>query len=385
MESSADSRRLPGGNMPTSKLACTYLFSPLLLTELSALDYQKADLAARNTEEARRARLNLNKLQAACQISLPPLFTIPAQKIDRVNTGGFSMVFNRKLFSRIKAELCDPTDNPDHLRYRNAVEQGDVGAIWESVLEPNFGKAYSLTPTYEKLAASLATVVAGLGLFLSHHWFDEGRALAEDAHRIWLKLDIATMKAVADRTGVSFGVVLAVVIQLAARKGCEPVRAALLKDDWVPFHRALWGFLPGYEGHPWYKLFLKKLEDPNVKTKVGRPSAAVITTPPAPARTSPTLAGKIEPAAPKTQSPQSGGVGAETVTPSAAVVTTPPAPAGTSPTLVVKIEPAAPKTQGGGAEVETVAPMPPPSAQPLSKPINPFKTKIETKFPRYPS
>jgi hypothetical protein len=345
--------------MPTSKLACTYLFSPLLLTELSALPYQKADLATPNTEEARRARLNLNKLQAACKISLPALFTIPAQKIDRKDTGGFSMVFNRKLFSRIKAELCDPTDNPEHLRYRNAVEEGDVGAIWESVLEPNFGKAYALTPTYEKLAASLATVVAGLGLFLAHHWSDEGRALAEDAQRIWLKLDIAAMKAVADRTGVSFGVVLAVVIQLAARKGCGPVRTALLKGDWVPYHRALWGFLPGYEGHPWYKLFLKKLEDPNIKPKVGRPSAAVITTPPAPARTSPTLAGKIEPAATKTQPPQSesGGVGSETVAPSAAVVATPPAPAETSPTLAVKID--------------------------GCKPPNPFKTKIETKFPRF--
>ena len=215
------------------------------------------------------------------RITLPPNLTIPATKsTGRKTDESFDLTVDWKNISRLDPIMTVETDEYS-LRLRRAVENEDHELLWECLLGRFFGPAYHVQPSYRSLTADLVTVAAGIGLFLYHNWDKETGVLIRDAPRIFQQLEAGTIFAMAARADVSPGVVLAAAIQLGALKSSPTVRAALAQGDWDPFHEALWGpLLANFRTHPFFALYLKKMQKPDVRPLVGRPGAAVFSPPP---------------------------------------------------------------------------------------------------------
>jgi hypothetical protein len=263
-------------------MLCLFFFGPLIREELLVrfpLSVARAAAAEGRGDEVSSSRLSYAQMADIVRISLPPEMTIPIQRADRTKTGKLDFLPHPKTFSRLNATLTGDT-TPDGLRLRRAVEEEDHAALWQILFARPFGVNYPAAPTYRRIIANMVTISAGIELFLFHHWNDDGLALLRDAPRVWSSLDCHTLQSIAARTGVSSGVVLAAVVQMAGAKTSSRVRAGLEKGDWEPLNEALWGpLLPEFRRHPFYKTFQEKLQNPGLRAKTGRPEDVPLTPP----------------------------------------------------------------------------------------------------------
>lgn len=265
--------------MPTLQTLACYFFGPFLRDELTRVRFQ----AARSSnEEVRVARLSYPRIASLLTLSLPKDLTISAPRSERKQDGSFELPFERKLFGEMWAKMYGPDATPAGKRLAESVEKEDYRLMWHTLFAENFGVGYEMLATYRELIANLSTVAAGIELVLYQLWEQEGRALLESASRIHDELDITELSRLATKTGVSFGIVLAAVSQLGAKKEASKVRSSLEKGNWDDLHAALWEpFLPDYRTHPTFALFLQKLQDPTIKPVGGRPPRLIAPQPPA--------------------------------------------------------------------------------------------------------
>ena len=274
MSNSTRDTRVSGGRVPSQTLTALYFFGPFLVEELERYRYDIAREAQEtSTPEVPAvvppARISYNSLSSFCSISLPRNFTVPFPRAHRKGEG-FEFVFERKLFSRLSRSLTSEA-TPDTLILRRALADENYSKVWQLSFSKHLGTNFRMLPSYVSLMADMVTIAAGIELLLYQHWTEEGRLLVREAPRILRDLDDAMLDHVAVRTGVSIGVVMAAVVQLAGRKQSPLIRASLEKSNWDPLHDALWtALLPNYKTHPYFSLFLEKLQNPDLKSQPGR-------------------------------------------------------------------------------------------------------------------
>lgn len=271
--------------MPGQPAFLAYLFGPLLTEELTRFrveESRSATLEQQSRGDVPEARLSFKRFAALAEISLPAEWSAPIPKAHgRNRDGGYSFVFERRVFAKLQKSFRG-TPDPFENRLISAIRDDRLGEAWHLLFAKNQGAHYSTLPSYQSLLAGLSVVLGAIELFICRQLDEEGPKFIRDAPRMWRDLDTTAMSLLASKYGISTGVVLASVIQLAARSTSPAVRIALDQTDpakrsFEALENALWKpLIPTYQNHPYFRLTGEKSINPAMKGKAGRPSSAII-------------------------------------------------------------------------------------------------------------
>ena len=276
-------KKLPGGNYPAIDVIACIFFGQIIVAEsqrFTARDAEEAELkrgGGGSSENAVQLRhFSDSSLQRLLSITLPIEFTAAIPNAKRKRDGSFELILFRPTLTRLLAKLRLEGGDPFNTRLLNFTVAGQVDEIYHHLVSNFQGGNYRQTKRHKVLMANIATINGAIEL-LAVRWAED-KGILERVQEIWQKTcqgDTRDISSIAERYNVSPGLVLATVIQLAARSTGQGVVRALLSTPMScgPLERALWAPLwPNYSPeHPVFSIVMGKFPEPMRRGSPGRP------------------------------------------------------------------------------------------------------------------